>query len=186
VSPEGATRDEAVDKVELLLRDRLSDGVEIVAAEVPARVVENPWVKRPRLGSALLNGTVESNDTEAEIAMSMKAEPHYTLPAAALAEWIESQPDKWWAVDGDPLLTSVVDFPCPSDELVPVIRKEGKDLLVRDKTPGSTAHGESIGADKLTGLADFTKRRHRMFLILAWGDSDDGWVLREDEALVTG
>lgn len=45
VSAEGATRKEAVDKLELLLRDRLSDGVEIVAAEVPARVIENPWVK---------------------------------------------------------------------------------------------------------------------------------------------
>ena len=45
VSTEGATRDEAVDKLELLLRDRLSNGVEIVAAEVPARIVENPWVK---------------------------------------------------------------------------------------------------------------------------------------------
>ena len=45
VSAEGATREEAVDKLELLLRDRLSNGVEIVAAEVPARVVENPWVK---------------------------------------------------------------------------------------------------------------------------------------------
>jgi hypothetical protein len=45
VSAEGATRDEAVDKLERLLRDRLSNGAEIVAAEVPARVVENPWVK---------------------------------------------------------------------------------------------------------------------------------------------
>lgn len=45
VSAEGATRDEAVDKLELLLRDRLSKGAEIVAAEVPARLVENPWVK---------------------------------------------------------------------------------------------------------------------------------------------
>ena len=45
MSTEGATRDEAVDKLMLLLRDRLSNGVEIVAAEVPARVVENPWVK---------------------------------------------------------------------------------------------------------------------------------------------
>jgi hypothetical protein len=45
MSAEGATRDEAVDKLELLLRDRLSRGVENVAAEVPARVVENPWVK---------------------------------------------------------------------------------------------------------------------------------------------
>jgi hypothetical protein len=45
VSAEGATRDEAVDRVELLLRDRLCHGVELVAAEVPARAVENPWVK---------------------------------------------------------------------------------------------------------------------------------------------
>ena len=37
VSAEGATRDEAVDKLALLLRDRLSHGAEIVAAEVPAR-----------------------------------------------------------------------------------------------------------------------------------------------------
>ena len=45
VSAEGATRDEAVEKLGLLLQGRLSNGVEIVAAEVPARVVENPWVK---------------------------------------------------------------------------------------------------------------------------------------------
>ena len=45
MSAEGTTRDEAVDKLELLLRDRLSNGVEIVAAEVPARAVENAWVK---------------------------------------------------------------------------------------------------------------------------------------------
>lgn len=45
VSADGATPDEAVDKLQMLLRDRLINGVEIVAAEVPARVVENPWVK---------------------------------------------------------------------------------------------------------------------------------------------
>jgi hypothetical protein len=45
VSAEGATRDEAVDKLGLLLRDRLSQGVEIVVTELPARAVENPWVK---------------------------------------------------------------------------------------------------------------------------------------------
>jgi hypothetical protein len=45
VSAEGATRNEAVDKLQLLLRDRLSNGVEIIVAEVPARVVDNPWVK---------------------------------------------------------------------------------------------------------------------------------------------
>lgn len=121
-----------------------------------------------------------------EIVMSMKNKPHYTLPSAVLANWIESQPDKWWAVDGDPLLTSVVDFPCPSDELAPVIRKEGKDLLVWDKTPGSIANGQTIGEDHLPGLADFTKRRHLLVFLLSWSDSDNEWLLREDEALIPG
>ena len=34
--------------------------------------------------------------------MSVRDKPHYTLPAATLASWIESQPDQWWSVDGDP------------------------------------------------------------------------------------
>jgi hypothetical protein len=45
VSADGATRDEAVGKLEPLLCDRPSNGVEIVVAEVPARLVENAWVK---------------------------------------------------------------------------------------------------------------------------------------------
>ena len=45
VTAEGATRNEAVDRLQMLLQDRLSNGVEIVAAEVPARLAENPWVK---------------------------------------------------------------------------------------------------------------------------------------------
>ena len=71
--------------------------------------------------------------------MSLKSKPHYTLPAEALADWVESQPDRWWAVDGDPYLMSVVDFPCPGDELAPEIRRVGKDLLVWDKAPNSQA-----------------------------------------------
>jgi predicted RNase H-like HicB family nuclease len=45
VAAEGATRAEAIDRLEQLLQDRLSHGLELVAAEVPARVVDNPWVK---------------------------------------------------------------------------------------------------------------------------------------------
>lgn len=118
--------------------------------------------------------------------MSLKSKPHYTLPAEALADWVESQPDRWWAVDGDPYLMSVVDFPCPGDELAPEIRRVGKDLLVWDKAPNSQARGERIGADKLAGLADFSKRKHRMIFLLSWIDSDEEWLLLEAEALVAG
>jgi hypothetical protein len=45
VSAEGATREQAIDRLGLLLRERLSNGVEIVAAEVPSRGAENPWVR---------------------------------------------------------------------------------------------------------------------------------------------
>jgi hypothetical protein len=89
--------------------------------------------------------------------MSLKDKPHHTPPAAALADWIESQSAKWWAVDGDPELPSIVDFLCPSDELAPVIRTKGKDLLVYDWAPDSRAQGEKIGADRLPQLANTKK-----------------------------
>ena len=114
----------------------------------------------------------------------MKDKPHYTLPAAALAEWIESQPDKWWSVDGDPTLTSLLDFPCPSDEIAPAIRQLGGDLLVQAKDNGSQAHGEVIGRDALDAQAELSKRRHQKILRLSWLGSDIDWLLLEDEAMV--
>jgi hypothetical protein len=110
--------------------------------------------------------------------MSLKDKPHYTLPAAELARWIESQPDKWWWVDGDYWLMSVLDLPCPSDELAPEIRKVGKDLLVYDITPASTAHGQVIGADQLDALADTRNWRHIPMYLMSWADSDEEWELR--------
>jgi len=116
--------------------------------------------------------------------MSVKDKPHFTLPAATLAGWIERQSDRWWSVDGDPRLTSIVDFPCPGDELAPVIRKIGKDLLVYDGNNASTAHGEVIGSDRLDELADVSNwLRHKTFL-LSWADSDIDWLLVEDDPLV--
>ena len=67
--------------------------------------------------------------------MSLRDKPHYKLPADTIADWIERQPEKWWSVDGDPLLGSVVDFPCPSDELAPAIRRVCKNLLLRSNSP---------------------------------------------------
>jgi hypothetical protein len=116
--------------------------------------------------------------------MSVRERPYYTLPAAALAEWIENQPDKWWFVDGDPLLTSILDFPCPSDELAPTIRKIGKNMLLQDKNLGSRAHGELVDEHRLDELSDTSNKRHQKTLRLSWVDSDLDWLLIEDEALV--
>ncbi len=116
--------------------------------------------------------------------MSVKDKPHYTLPAATLAGWIESQPDRWWFVDGDPRLTSTVDFPCPSDELAPAIRKIGKNLLLHDKNAASKANGEVIAGERLDEIADVANRLRQKTLLLSWADSDVDWLLMEDEALV--
>jgi hypothetical protein len=118
--------------------------------------------------------------------MSLKSVPHYTLSAAALADWIESQPDKWWAVDGDDYLLAAVDSPCPSDELAPAIRRVSKDVLVWDKTPGSQARGERIAADQLASIADYGKQTHRMMFVMSWADADEEWELSEDAAMVAG
>ncbi len=116
--------------------------------------------------------------------MSVKEKPHYTIPPAVLAQWLESQPDRWWFVDGDPLLTSVLDFPCPSDELAPMIRKIDKPLLLLDKNAVSTAHGEEIGSEKLDALSDTNNRRRQRTWRLSWQGSEVDWLLIEDQALV--
>ena len=115
--------------------------------------------------------------------MSVKEMPYYTVQAATLADWIESQPDKWWSVDGDPWLTSVVDFPCPTDELGPMIRRRREKLLVRDKDPESTAQGELITGKRLDELCDTRNRHQRKTLRLSWVNSGIDWLLMEDDAL---
>jgi hypothetical protein len=114
--------------------------------------------------------------------MSVIQQSHYIVPAETLATWIESQPDRWWWVDGDPRLTSVVGFPCPADELAPAIRKIGKDLRVYDKN--LSAHGEILEGKSLDDLCDTANRRGRKTLLLSWIDLDVEWLLVEDEALV--
>jgi len=116
--------------------------------------------------------------------MSIKEMPHYTVTADTLASWIERQPDRWWFVDGDPILTATVDFPCPGDELAPAIRKVGKDLLLQDKNRSSNANGEIVESSRIEGLSDTNNRHHKRTLLLSWSDSNIDWLLMEDEAMV--
>jgi hypothetical protein len=63
--------------------------------------------------------------------MSPTKELSFAMVAPAeLARWLDAQPDTWWTVDGDPLLTSEADFPCPAQELSLALRKHTEMLLV--------------------------------------------------------
>ncbi|HUY90921.1 MAG TPA: hypothetical protein VMV10_19450 [Pirellulales bacterium] len=117
--------------------------------------------------------------------MSVKDRPHYTIAADVLAQWIDDQRDRWWFVDGDPLLTSVIDFPCPSDELAPAIRKIGRPILLQDTNAVSSAKGEEIGSGNLDALSDTNNRRRQKTWLLSWQGSDIDWLLIEDQALVS-
>lgn len=108
--------------------------------------------------------------------------PHFRVKAADLADWIESRPDRWWSVDGDPRLTSVVDFPCPSDELAAALRREGKDLMLEDASAIGAGEAEIVDSSRLEQLA-VASDPPRKVLRLAWEDADEVWLLLDDEPL---
>ena len=118
--------------------------------------------------------------------MSIRTRPHSTVSAETLADWIESETDRWWSVDGDPWLMGEVDFPCPSDELAPAIRRigNGKDILVSSVSDSFPASPKRIGADQLAELFNGSRYRDNSELLCAWGDSEEEWLLLEDVGLL--
>ena len=98
-----------------------------------------------------------------------------------MADWIEQQPDKWWVVDGDPVLTLFVNFPCPSDELAPAIRRIGKNLFLQAKISPHT-DGEIVKMLGWTSCRNTKNRHQEKTLLLSWNDSDVNWLLIEDKA----
>jgi hypothetical protein len=125
--------------------------------------------------------------------MSLRDEPHYRISSSELAAWLEAQgTDRWWNVDGDPLLTGRLSFPCPADELADELRRINRTLLVQDRRKPPSGRGEQIVARDLDGLAtrlgDNVRTNgtpppwasDRLFF-LCWEDHGDEWLLAEDE-----
>ncbi len=105
------------------------------------------------------------------------------IPSRKLAEWLDSQPDTWWSVDGDPLLTSEVDFPCPSDELAEALRKHENDITVftnRKTQPSGGADLHSLDLDELTDTENPRKEKN---ILAAWRGSEIEWLLSEDKEM---
>lgn len=106
--------------------------------------------------------------------------PYYTINADALAEWLDGQPEIWWNVDGDPLLTSHVDFSCPAEELSAELRRIGKPLRVYDPREASVAHGEAVVSGQLNELADTHNNSQARTFLLSWEGDEIQWLLSED------
>lgn len=106
--------------------------------------------------------------------------PFAVIDAQELARWLDAQPETWWTVDGDPLLTAEVDLPCPTQELSAALRRHAKSLLVL--APGSARHGESITGDQLDSFSQRDHRHNERSFLLRWEDEDQPWLLSEDAA----
>lgn len=125
--------------------------------------------------------------------MSIRTEPHFKLASATLAEWLERLGvDRWWAVDGDPLLAGRLSFPCPADELAAELRRIDRPLLVEDRGKVPSGRGQAVSAEGLDALvsrlgdAAATKAARPPWandrvLFLCWEDRGEDWLLTEDE-----
>ncbi len=125
--------------------------------------------------------------------MGIRDEPYYTLPARELAAWIDQQgDDTWWNVDGDSILTGILSFPSPGDELANELRRINRLLLVQDPRKRREASGQVVDRTALDGLVDCLGKNASVaaepkpawandrLLYLCWQDSDEEWLLVED------
>jgi hypothetical protein len=114
--------------------------------------------------------------------MSVHERPHYVVKPTELAKWLDRESDTWWMVDGDPLLTGVVDFPCPSNELSEVLRRSKRELFLYPVKPistGSQPAGQTIKRQSLDELADQDNPQKRRTFLFTWSDREDEWLLVE-------
>lgn len=115
----------------------------------------------------------------------ISAGPHYEIPSSELAAWLEEQgEDRWWNVDGDPLLTGKLTFPSPADELAGELRKINRPLLVQANQDDTGAKGQPIERAKLNQLVGHIGGDRLLYL--CWKDEPyrwlREWLLVEDSA----
>ncbi len=126
--------------------------------------------------------------------LGIRGGPHYEIPAVELAAWLEGQgKDRWWNVDGDPLLNGRMTFPCPPKDLADALRQINRPLLVQAKKEDASAKGQVIGKEKLNDVVGyFAENLHvsderelppwgkDRLLYLCWKGAFHEWLLAED------
>jgi hypothetical protein len=94
-------------------------------------------------------------------------------------------------VDGDPLLTGRLTFPCPAARLAAELRKINRPLLVQARKGDAGARGQAIDAAKLGDVVGLLAENVHTpgqappwatdrILYLCWKGSLPEWLLEED------
>ena len=124
----------------------------------------------------------------------IRSGPHYELPSTELAAWLrENGADRCWNVDGDPLLTGRLTFPCPAARLAGELYEINRPLLVQAKKDDAEAHGQVIDKAKIDAVVerlasgihpaqegDEPPWAADKVLYLCWKGSANEWLLAED------
>ncbi|MFI5454323.1 MAG: hypothetical protein ACHRXM_02630 [Isosphaerales bacterium] len=106
----------------------------------------------------------------------------FIISSRQVAQWLDSQPGTWWLADGDPLLTSRICFPCPSDELAEELRRIDQNIIVYTNKAVGMEDGRQIDSHVLPRLADTANRHHERNFLARWQSSDVEWLLSEDKS----
>jgi len=102
------------------------------------------------------------------------------IAAEELAKWLCQDPDLYWTVDGDPILSGKLSFPCPGDELADALRQIGRPLEVLHQKGMPHTRGGTVTSAELDDLVE-TEELGTRVLQFRWKDGQNDWILIEDE-----
>ena len=109
--------------------------------------------------------------------------PRLELSSAELATWLDGQDEGlWWLVDGDPLLTGNVSFPCPGDILAEELRRLDRTLIL--VPPKDTPAGDrKLMSTDLDAFAQKEGNRQERIFAFRWAHppQSEEWLLIEDK-----
>ena len=115
--------------------------------------------------------------------MNRDNRPHYVISATELADWLETQTEEWWSVDGDWFLSSTVDFPCPAEELANALRRHGGQVLVFDTKAEAPHDPMPLAKERIENLADTSDTYGERTFLCRWKDGQEDWLLQEDRTV---
>jgi hypothetical protein len=193
VSPEMLEVLRRIQKAEFILN---SEDVDEKTAEALRRLAELGLVDAGYAGGERVSPSMWVSNANGSRVLSymtgIRGGPYYEVPAGELAAWLEGQgKDRWWNVDGDPLLTGRLTFPCPVGHLAAELKKINRPLLVQARKGDAAAKGQVIDAANLgNAVGVLAENLHTTgqappsandrILYLCWKGSLYEWLLEED------
>ena len=105
-----------------------------------------------------------------------------SIPISKISEWLRTQPETWWVVDGDYRLEGRLMMPASEQDLADALNKycdAGEAIHVILPEPD-----EAAGTAEIEGLFTAGGEGYGRALQAEGGDHDEGWLLIEQTQFV--